>query len=263
MAAAAALALSSSCAGIAGNLSASVNDGRIGCENVRSVVVRGCKKWNFLPSSCVSLSGCPIVVASGVQTVRVSYSAGRVRASASRSQEAVREFVLTEFNAGRALKVIAGLQNFDVENVAAVVIAADKGGATHVDIACDPELVKLAISLTDLPVCVSSVEPDAFVAAIEAGAHMVEIGNYDSFYESGRVFSAAEVLELTRKTRELLPFVTLSVTIPHTLPLVDQVSLAEKLEAEGADIIQTEGGTSVSPASPGVQGLIEKVLGIQ
>jgi hypothetical protein len=105
MAAAAALALSSSCAGIAGNLSASVNDGRIGCENVRSVVVRGCKKWNSLPSSCVSLSGCPIVVASGVQAVRVSYSAGRVRASASRSQEAVREFVLKEFNAGRALKV--------------------------------------------------------------------------------------------------------------------------------------------------------------
>lgn len=27
-----------------------------------------------------------------------------------------------------------------------------QGGATHVDIACDPELVKLAISLTSLPV---------------------------------------------------------------------------------------------------------------
>jgi hypothetical protein len=157
MAAAAALALSSSSAGIAGNLSASVNNGRIGCENVRSVVVRGCKKWNSLPSSCVSLSGCPIVVACGVQVVRVSYSAGRVRASASRSQEAVREFVLKEFNAGRALKVIAGLQNFDVESVAAVVIAADKGGATHVDIACDPELVKLAISLTDLPVSITVI----------------------------------------------------------------------------------------------------------
>ncbi|MCI17535.1 hypothetical protein A2U01_0038683, partial [Trifolium medium] len=26
------------------------------------------------------------------------------------------------------------------------------GGATHVDIACDPELVKLAISLTSCPV---------------------------------------------------------------------------------------------------------------
>jgi hypothetical protein len=27
-----------------------------------------------------------------------------------------------------------------------------QGGATHVDIACDPELVKLAIILTSLPV---------------------------------------------------------------------------------------------------------------
>ncbi len=27
-----------------------------------------------------------------------------------------------------------------------------QGGATHVDIACDPDLVKLAISLTSLPV---------------------------------------------------------------------------------------------------------------
>lgn len=29
-----------------------------------------------------------------------------------------------------------------------------QGGATHVDIACNPELVKLAISLTSLPVSV-------------------------------------------------------------------------------------------------------------
>lgn len=27
-----------------------------------------------------------------------------------------------------------------------------QGGATHVDIACDPDLVKLAINLTSLPV---------------------------------------------------------------------------------------------------------------
>jgi hypothetical protein len=40
---------------------------------------------------------------------------------------------------------------------------------------------------------------------------------------------------------------------------VNQVSLAEKLEVLGADIIQTEGGTSASPVSPGIQGLIEKV----
>lgn len=38
-----------------------------------------------------------------------------------------------------------------------------------------------------------------------------------------------------------------------------QVKLAEILEQEGADIIQTEGGTSSSPLNPGVHGLIEKV----
>ena len=44
-----------------------------------------------------------------------------------------------------------------------------------------------------------------------AGALMVEIGNYDAFYPQGRMFDAAEVLELTRRTRQLLPNVVLSV----------------------------------------------------
>ena len=35
--------------------------------------------------------------------------------------------------------------------------------------------------------------------------------------------------------------------------------LAELLEEEGADIIQTEGGKCSSPTKPGVLGLIEKV----
>lgn len=33
------------------------------------------------------------------------------------------------------------------------------------------------------------------------------------------------------------------------------------LEEEGADLIQTEGGTSSAPSKPGVHGLIEKVFG--
>jgi hypothetical protein len=41
--------------------------------------------------------------------------------------------------------------------------------------------------------------------------------------------------------------------------LLTQVSLAERLEKLGADIIQTEGGTSAAPHSAGIQGLIEKV----
>ncbi|KAG2689053.1 hypothetical protein I3843_09G121600 [Carya illinoinensis] len=169
-----------------------------------------------------------------------------------------KEAVLRDFRERRALKIISGLQNFNRDNVALVVTAAEKGGATHVDIACDPELVKLAISLTSLPVCVSSVDPSAFPAAVEAGALMVEIGNYDSFYEMGVVFSPEKILNLTKETKSILPSVTLSVTVPHTLSLPDQVKLAEMLEQEGVDIIQTEGGKSSKPSKSGVLGLIEK-----
>ncbi|KAG5517170.1 hypothetical protein RHGRI_037809 [Rhododendron griersonianum] len=270
---------------------------------------------------------------------RVSYTATRALLSANK------ESVLHDFHERRALKIITGLQNFCRDNVASVVIAADKGGATHVDIACDPELVKLATSLTSLPVnplietsvsvinaliylvlfrirclpvildmssygpantihwavdnthimaieisthpqctlhvmhnlravigifqiligkktlskiCVSSVTPAAFPAAVEAGAVMVEIGNYDSFYEMGVLFSPEQILNLTKETRRILPSVTLSVTVPHTLSLPDQIKLAEQLEQEGVDIIQTEGGKCSNATNAGVLGLIEK-----
>ena len=44
-----------------------------------------------------------------------------------------------------ALKVIAGLMNFDAASVARVARAAGHGGADLIDVACDPELVSLAI----------------------------------------------------------------------------------------------------------------------
>ena len=162
------------------------------------------------------------------------------------------------FEQGRALKIISGLNNFDAAKVAAVVKAADLGGATFVDIAADRALVIMAKKLTNLPICVSAVEPEKFVSAVEAGADLIEIGNFDSFYASGRRFEAAEVLELTRETRSLLPHITLSVTVPHILTLDKQVQLAIELVAAGADIIQTEGGTSAQPVHAGTLGLIEK-----
>ena len=158
-----------------------------------------------------------------------------------------------------ALKVIAGLMNFDAASVALVARAAGHGGADLIDVACDPELVSLAIRESGgVPVCVSSVEPEQFPAAVAAGAVMVEIGNFDAFYPEGRVFGAEEVLALTRRTRELLPQVVLSVTVPHVLPLDQQEQLAVDLVAAGADLIQTEGGTSARPFSAGSHGLIEK-----
>jgi thiamine monophosphate synthase len=162
------------------------------------------------------------------------------------------------FEQGRALKVITGLTNFDSHSVANTVKAAHFGGATFVDIAADSDLVRLAKSLTNLPICVSAVEPAKFVPAVEAGADLIEIGNFDAFYAQGRRFEAAEVLQLTRETRSLLPNITLSVTVPHILELDRQVTLAEALVKAGADIIQTEGGTSSAPAHAGTLGLIEK-----
>jgi hypothetical protein len=161
-------------------------------------------------------------------------------------------------NEQRLLKVIAGLANFDPSSVAMVARAAAAGGADLIDVACDPALVRLAAAESGLPICVSAVDPELFAAAAAAGATMLEIGNYDSFYPQGVLFSAAEVLALTHRTRALLPQMPLSVTVPHTLPLDQQEQLAIDLVAAGAHLIQTEGGSSAKPHSAGLQGLIEK-----
>ena len=173
--------------------------------------------------------------------------------SASRTE------ILRPFDEGRALKVISGLKNFETKSVEAVVKAANAGGATHVDIACNEDLVRLVSTHFNGPICVSSVEPEEFLSAVRAGASMVEIGNYDAFYAEGRKFSAEEVMAMAIRTRELVgDSMPLSVTVPHYLPLDEQVSLAMALEAAGADVIQTEGGMPMKPSAGGIQGLIEK-----
>tara|TARA_Y100001968_G_C19423798_1_gene753236 strand:+ start:1316 stop:2095 length:780 start_codon:yes stop_codon:yes gene_type:complete len=158
----------------------------------------------------------------------------------------------------RLLKVIAGLKNFDKGSVSLIAKAARRGHADLLDLACDPELVRLAITNSGLPICVSAVDPKLFPSAVEAGASMIEIGNYDSFYPEGRFFYADEILALTDETKKLLPNVFLSVTVPHTLPLDKQSELALDLIKLGVDLIQTEGGTSSQPLSAGCLGLIEK-----
>ena len=162
------------------------------------------------------------------------------------------------FAQGRALKIISGLKNLDKDNVLAVVRAAEMGGATFVDIAADAELIRLVKEAISLPVCVSAVDADVLAAAVDAGADLIEIGNFDAFYAQGIRFEADEVLALTQQTRTLLPEITLSVTVPHILALDEQVALAEALVAAGTDIIQTEGGTSSTPTHSGTLGLIEK-----
>ncbi|QUY45343.1 DUF561 domain-containing protein [Acaryochloris marina] len=158
----------------------------------------------------------------------------------------------------RAIKIISGLNNFDTTHVTAVVKAAEQGGATFVDIAADPNLIRTVRQSIQLPICVSAVEPEKFVEAVAAGADLIEIGNFDSFYAQGRQFNAKEVLELTYQTRALLPTIPLSVTVPHILELDQQVQLAHDLVKAGANLIQTEGGTSSDPSHSGTLGLMEK-----
>lgn len=159
----------------------------------------------------------------------------------------------------KLLKVISGLTNREHTSVLRIARAAHAGGADLIDVACEPSLVRqVAATCPGLPICVSAIDPEIFAAAVDAGAAMVEIGNFDTFYPQGRIFDAAEVLSLTCRTRELLPQVMLSVTVPHLLPLNEQEQLAMDLAQVGADIIQTEGGTSSRPLSAGIAGLIEK-----
>ena len=166
--------------------------------------------------------------------------------------------LLNIFNKRQVLKIISGLNNFNPQSVTSTIKAANHGGATFIDIAIEPALVRLAKKLTNLPICVSAVEPEKFLPAVAAGADLIEIGNFDSFYAQGLQFQADEVLALTEQTRTLLPNICLSVTVPHILSLDKQVQLAEELGQAGADIVQTEGGTSSRPNSSGTLGLIEK-----
>jgi hypothetical protein len=59
-----------------------------------------------------------------------------------------RTTVLKPFTQGNAFKVISGLKQFDAAVVKNVVSAACLGGASHVDLACDASLVRLAKSIS-------------------------------------------------------------------------------------------------------------------
>ncbi len=159
----------------------------------------------------------------------------------------------------RAVKIIAGIDNFNTENVKKVVKAASNSGASAIDICANPDIIAMARSITDLPLFVSSIEPLELAHAIALGADAVELGNFDALYKKGQTFTAAQVLALARKTRELVgDDIFLSVTIPGELEISEQIKLARDLETLGVDLIQTEGHFSNEAPSNGVKGLLER-----
>jgi Protein of unknown function (DUF561) len=139
------------------------------------------------------------------------------------------------------VKIIAGLSNFNLQQVLIRVKAAEIGGATYVDIAANMHILLEVKKISSLPICVSSIDPYELANCFNAGADMLEIGNFDVFYEKGINFSAQQILALAQKTINLVPSASICVTMPHTLSLHDQIALSKKLELLGVDMIQTEG----------------------
>jgi thiamine monophosphate synthase len=145
------------------------------------------------------------------------------------------------------LKVIAGITNFDRDNVLAIARAAAEGGAQAIDVAADVALVEAVKAETDLIVFVSSTEPARLVACAEA-ADVLELGNFDALYRAGVHPSAADILGWAREVKAAIgDRVPLCVTVSGHLPVAEQKALAADLEALGVDLLQTEG--QVGPES--------------
>ncbi|MBP3821415.1 DUF561 domain-containing protein [bacterium] len=160
----------------------------------------------------------------------------------------------------RAVKVIAGIDNFDIENIKKVVSAAEKSGASAVDICAKEEIISEIRSMTDMPIFVSSVVPSELVRAVELGADAIELGNFDVLYKTGKTFSAQDVLNLVSETKTLLGEreVFFCVTIPGEISTADQIELAQKLEAMNIDLIQTEGHYNSDIKLEGARALMDR-----
>ena len=148
----------------------------------------------------------------------------------------------------RAVKIIAGINNYDLDNVAKVCRASQTGHASAVDIAAGKEVYETARKNTKLPIFVSSVHPFELLEAAKMGADAIEIGNFDALYKIGQGYSAQEVYDIVLETMGLLNSydVFTCATIPGCVNIAEQIELARKFEILGVDLIQTEGLKAVS-----------------
>lgn len=159
----------------------------------------------------------------------------------------------------RAVKVIAGIDNFDIERVINVTMAANQAGASAIDICADAEIIRNVREITELPLFVSSIVPSELARAVELGADAVELGNFDILYKKGLRMGAEEVLALAKETMSLIDTdeTFVCVTVPGHISVGEQIELARSLEELGVDLIQTEGAAVANVQSEGARGLLE------
>ena len=163
--------------------------------------------------------------------------------------------IITALKNKTFVKIISGIQNYDKKKSLEVAMASELGGATALDICDDPEIIKPLRALVQLPIFVSSVDPLKLVAASSFGVDVLEIGNYESFYKEGKLFTPNEILEITKFVKKSLSVGTnghlplLCCTVPATLEVKNQIKLAKELINLGVDILQTESFEGDIPAS--------------
>lgn len=159
----------------------------------------------------------------------------------------------------RAVKIIAGIDNFDIENIEKVVTAANQSGASAIDICAGGGIISRVKQMTELPVFVSSIIPRELAQAADNGADAIELGNFDALYKNGTQLGVNAVLDLVRETLSLIDKTQtfFCVTIPGHTGISEQIALAVKLESLGIDLIQTEGAAIARAKSEGARGLLE------
>nr|YP_009398004.1 hypothetical protein [Gredgaria maugeana]ARW67190.1 hypothetical protein [Gredgaria maugeana] len=145
------------------------------------------------------------------------------------------------FKSKKVIKVIAGIQNTNMYHIAQIASAANLANASYLDISANVKIVKFLKSFSSLPLCISSIDPIDIYNCISAGADLVEIGNYDTFYNNGIYINSCQLIQLVKEIKYLIGNIDICVTIPYHLNLVEQIILAQNLKDLGVNILQTEG----------------------
>ncbi len=155
----------------------------------------------------------------------------------------------------RALKVISGINNLNLEKVEMVVSSAIEAKATAIDVAANEEVLSLATRLisesnSDITLFASSISAMELANAVNNfHVNAIELGNFDALYNQGITMSSIQILDIVKETlslisNEMRSQILFSVTIPGSLAINEQISLARELESLGIDLIQTEGFVS-------------------
>ncbi len=82
----------------------------------------------------------------------------------------------------RLLKVISGINNYDLNKVRKIVHSAQIAGANLVDICDDEIIIKEMQNCFDIDLCVSSVDIEKLKNADKLGVAMLELGNYEALH---------------------------------------------------------------------------------